>query len=536
MIAARWCGAVLLLTVLGLPARTAAQRPADGRILVMPFDTLKREARVFWLGEAASVLLTDELSALGLNPISRAERLQAFERLQVPPAAALTDATVIRIGQLVGADRVVTGTLSLDGDTLEIRARSIALEQGRVQADATEAGGLSDLYATFRRLAARMSPSGASRPAAGVRPPVAAFENYIKGLLAETPATSIDYLNAALKQQPSFDRARLALWDVYSDQGEYEKALASLKPINRDSPESRRARFLGGLSQIELHRYDEAFGAFKDLMDERSEPAVVNNLGVVQVRRGPTAQNGRPAYFFNEAVKADPADADYVFNLGYAYWLDRDIQASIYWLREAVRRRPADGVAHYVLGVALAAAGNSGEAGREKELARRLSSEFVQWDRRAAADPLPKDLERAKSELGLPAGREIVNKLATSGQRDQQELARFYLESAERLYARENDREAAAEVGRALYLSPYLASAHLLLGRIHLRNGRIQEAIEALKISIWSEETAAAHAVLGEAYRQDRDMTSARAEADRAMAIDATSADVRALVARLNER
>ena len=46
------------------------------------------------------------------------------------PAAVLTDATVIRIGQLVGASQVVVGTLQLKGETLLIRARSIALDVG----------------------------------------------------------------------------------------------------------------------------------------------------------------------------------------------------------------------------------------------------------------------------------------------------------------------------------------------------------------------------------------------------------------------
>jgi tetratricopeptide (TPR) repeat protein len=526
-------GVLVLMAMLAVPASALAQ-PA-GRILVMPFDTTKREARVFWLGEAASVLLTDDLTALGANAISRVERLQAFERLQVPPVAALSDATVIRIGQLVGADRIVTGTLSLEGDTLKVRARSIALDAGKVQVDASESGGLSDLYVTFRRLASQIARTAAPSGSRG-QPPVAAFENYIKGLLAETPATAIDYLNAALRLQPAFDRARLALWDVYTDQGEHEKALASLKAVPRDSVESRRARFLAGLSQLDLRRYDEAFASFKALDAERAEPAVTNNLGVVQLRRAASAPGGRATYFFNEATKADPADEDFVFNLGYTYWNDRDVQASIYWLREAVRRRPTDGIAHYVLGTALAAAGNLVEAGREKELARRLSSEFAQWDRRPSADPIPRELERVKNDIGLPLGREIVDRLTTSGQRDQQELARFYLESAQRLFARESDREAAAELGRALYLSPYLSSAHLLLGRIHLRNGRTQEAIEALKISIWSEETAAAHALLGEAYRQDRDVVSARAEAERALGIDSTSPDAKALLARLDGR
>ena len=71
----------------------------------MPFENVKRDGRIFWLGEASAVLLADDLNAFGANAITREERLRAFERLQVPPAAALTDATVIRIGQLVGAAR-----------------------------------------------------------------------------------------------------------------------------------------------------------------------------------------------------------------------------------------------------------------------------------------------------------------------------------------------------------------------------------------------------------------------------------------------
>ena len=42
-----------------------------------------------------------------------------------------------------------------------------------------------------------------------------------------------------------------------------------------------------------------------------------------------------------------------------AHWVARDPQAATYWLREAVRRNPADGDAHFVLGASLAAGGNS---------------------------------------------------------------------------------------------------------------------------------------------------------------------------------
>jgi tetratricopeptide (TPR) repeat protein len=419
-----------------------------------------------------------------------------------------------------------------------VRARTVALDAGRVQADVVERGSLPELYAIFERIARRLAPDSARTLEAldRGRPPVAAFESYIKGLLAETRETALGYLRAAVKRQPSFDRARVALWDVYTEEGEYEEALASVQSVSAESPYARRARFLAGLSLIELKKHDEAFAVFKALADAGSSPAVLNNLGVVQMRRGATPQTGMPAFFFTRAVEADPDDPDCLFNLGYAYWMDRDARAAIYWLREVVRRSPADGEAHFVLAAALAAAGSSAEAAREKELASRLSSEFAQWEKRPASEAVPKGLERIKSELEPPHARSIEAKLTSSGQRDQTELARFYLESARRQYNANNDRAAAADLGRSLYLSPYLAEAHLLLGRIHLRNGRVREAIDAFKISLWSEETSEAHAALGEAYRQDADLAAARAEVERALALDPTSETARQLLGRLGPR
>ena len=89
----------------------------------------------------------------------------------------------------------------------------------------------------------------------------------------------------------------------------------------------------------------------------------------------------------------------------------------------------------------MTAAGNATEAAREKELARRLSSTYAQWEKRPGPDVVPKGLERVKRDVELPHSRTIEETLATSGQRDQQELARFYLDRARRLYEQENDRE-----------------------------------------------------------------------------------------------
>ena len=133
---------------------------------------------------------------------------------------------------------------------------------------------------------------------------------------------------------------------------------------------------------------------------------------------------------------------------------------------------------------------------------------------------MPEGARARQDDVELPHARQIDARLASSEQRDSEELARFYLDRGQRLFQQENDREAIVELNRALYLSPYLADAHLLLGRIHLRTGRVHEAIDAFKISLWSAETAEAHAALGEAYRQAKDLDAARAEAERALALD----------------
>jgi tetratricopeptide (TPR) repeat protein len=524
--------ALALAAFTALTPRDADAQPTS-RILVMPFENVTRNSRILWLGEASAVLLADDLNALGADAITREERRAAFERLQVPPAASLTDATVIRLGQLVGASQVVVGSLRLENDTLVVQARSIALDAGRLRDTVVERGPIAELFATMERVARRLAPPSArtTQDVEVGHPPLAAFEQYVKGLLAATPATAINYLNAALQIAPTFVRPRLALWDVYSEQGDHARALAAVTPIPPEAPAAGRARFRAGLSQLNLARYDDAFATFTALADQGPSAAVFNNLGVVQLRRGATPQTGEPTYFFNRAAEGDPGEPDYFFNLGYAYWIGRDTQAAIYWLREAVRRNPADGDAHYVLGTALSAAGNAAEAAREKELARRLSSTYAEWDQRAAADPIPRQLERIKNDVELPRGSRAAETLAASG-RDQRELARFYLERGRNLYEQESDREALAALDRALFLSPYQAEAHLLVGRIHLRGGRLTDAADALKISLWSAETVEAHVVLGEVHLELKEPAAARAEAERALALDPSSADAKRLLER----
>jgi tetratricopeptide (TPR) repeat protein len=337
-----------------------------------------------------------------------------------------------------------------------------------------------------------------------------------------------------------YDRAELALWDVRRGVEDHQSALAAARAVPASSPLSRRARFLAGVSLLELKRYDEAFDAFKVWIDAAGVSttpapgtgAALNNLGVIQIRRGATPETGLSTFYLTKAADADPADADYLFNLGYAYMLEHNSQAALYWLRETLRRDPADPDAHYVLAAALQASGSGVEAAREKELARQLSSRYEELERRAAADklPVPKGLERMRADPATPGGIRPDQTIVNSAQRDQRELATFHMDRGRRLYEREEDSEAMTELRRAVYLSPYEAQAHLLIGRIHLRAGRPQDAVNALKISIWSEDSAAAHVALADAYLKLQNTAAARSELERALTLDPNSADAKRML------
>jgi tetratricopeptide (TPR) repeat protein len=523
--------AILLL----IPWPAFAQTPSqpNARFLVIPFENPARETRVYWLGEASAVLLADDLNALGSRAYTREERLDAFEALQVPPVASLSHATVIRLGQVVGATHVVIGSFRVSGGELSVRAQNIRLDSGRMEHEIVEAGPIEDLFAIYRRVSLRLAGAGGSGTPVG-RPAPPVFENYIKGLIATATPAKIAYLEAAIKLDPAFDLARLALWEVHYEEGNGQAALVAASAVPDTSPSYARARFSVGLSLIQLKRLDEAFATLRTIADRAPTATMMNNLGVIQMRRPVTPETGRATYYFNQALKLDQDDPDYYFNLGYAYWGENDTKSAIFWLRETVRRNPADGEAHAVLAAALQATGSTAEAARERELATQLSSMYAEWAKKpTASEPIPRGLERLKPSMDVSLMRRPDNTIAATGQREQKELAAFHLDRGRRFFEQGSNSEAATELARAIYLSPYEAQAHLLLGRIYLRTGQAPAAIDAFKIALWSQESAEGRIALAEAYLQTKDHAAARQALERALVLDPASSEAKELLKKL---
>ena len=258
------------------------------------------------------------------------------------------------------------------------------------------------------------------------------------------------------------------------------------------SPWARRARFLAGVSQLALRQVRRSVcdvqGAGRRAADARR---CSTTSASSQLRRGGHPQSGTAGLLLHKAAEADPGRSGLRSSTsGTRTGGEHDPQAAIYWLREAVRRNPADGDAHFVLGAALAGQGTPPRRARERELARRLSSTYEQWDKRPAADAVPKDLERVKNDVELPHAGVSDERVTATGQRDQAELATFYLDRGRRAVpAGQRSRGDRRAGSRALPVALSGRGAPAARPHLILRNGQTREAIDALKISLWSAET-----------------------------------------------
>jgi Tfp pilus assembly protein PilF len=528
-----------MLTLLAaVGPRVAAGPPAASRVLVMPF-AVAVEAQAphgagasLWLGDAAAWIVGDDLTRLGLTAVSRDECVRAFDRLQLPMSPVLTRATMIRVGELLGASEIVFGDVHL-GDRLAVRVRAIRVEAGSQLPEIASDAAFEDLFPLFHRvsgsLVAAIGRAPAGRPQAETPWSLAVFENYIKGLVAATPAAQQRLLENALKQAPQDPRVLFALWGVYASLGAHEKALSAASAVPKDAPLSRRARFAAALSLIDLGRLDGAFQALTALYNERAAPVLSNALGLLQLRRPSTQATGTPVFYFTRAVEQEPDNTDYLFNLGYASALAHDEPAALLWLREAVRYEAANGDAHLVMSAVLAGAGKTVEAQRELDLARLLGT-LPDSSKLVLGDKIPAGLARLRTDLDRAPAERVDATIGNPAERDQRETALFHLNLGRRLFDAQNDREATNELRRAVYLAPYEDEPHVLLGRVYQRAGRLSEAADEFKVAVWCRETAANRVALGEALLEAGDKDGARREAQRALVLQPGFAAAAALL------
>lgn len=337
----------LWLAWLGMPVFAASPH-----VLVMPFAQDRtppaKNSNLGWVGESLSEAIVETLANAGLLVTTREERQDAARRLSVRESATLTRATILKLSQTLDVDRVVFGEFAETADgRLEIRARTIEVRELRQGGEFAVAGPLAELsqlqqqlaWEALRGLAPDLTPT--AEEFRGKKPTIKleALEQYVRGLLAEGNDARYKFLTQSARLDERFAPARFELGRLQYARNNYRDAIGWLERIPSNDALYSQARFLAGLCYFHLADYANAEHSFALLEAALPLGEVFNNLGAALSRQG---RHEEALRFFEKASQADPREAAYHFNRGYALWRQTKLPLAAMAFRKALERQPDD--------------------------------------------------------------------------------------------------------------------------------------------------------------------------------------------------
>ena len=285
-----------------------------------------------WVGESVSEVLSSELSTTSLIVVDRDLRAEAMKRLSLRAEADFTKATIIRLGQSVGADYVIYGNYSampdpntskeLRNSQLNITARIIDLRHFHDGPEVSEAGKLSDLARLEEHLAWQsiklLDPAIDPKIEDFLAPQkiirVDAQESYVRGLLSTNRDQRQKWFLQASNVDPHFISPSLEMGKLLWEKKDYRGALQAFQHVPASDSRYPDVRFRMGLCAYEAGDFNAAANYFREVAKTIPLNEVYNNLGAAE------AALNQPAALddFRKAFDGDPNDAVYSFNLGLA--------------------------------------------------------------------------------------------------------------------------------------------------------------------------------------------------------------------------
>jgi tetratricopeptide (TPR) repeat protein len=352
----RWLLGLLFLAV--LPAQSAT-------VLVLRFHNASTFPDLSWVGESVSEVLSTELSGTSLIVVNRDTRSEAMKRLSLRSEADFTKATIIRLGQTVGADFVLygiytatpdAGSKELRNSTLSITARMLDLRHFHDGPEVTETGKLADLARLEEHLAWQsiktLDPSGNPKIEDFLAPQkiirVDAQESYVRGLLSANQDQRQKWFMQAVNVDAHFISPSLELGKLYLSKKDYRAALLAFQKVPSTDSRYPEARFQMGLCAYDAGDYTAAAGYFREVAKTVPMNEVYNNLGAAE-----SALN-QPAALddFRKAFDGDPNDPVYAFNLGLSLLRHNDYDEAAKHLTAASENNTSDDDAETLLALA----------------------------------------------------------------------------------------------------------------------------------------------------------------------------------------
>ncbi|ABF42980.1 serine/threonine protein kinase with TPR repeats [Candidatus Koribacter versatilis Ellin345] len=221
---------------------TASGKPHKA-VAVLYFSNLTQDPALNWLDNGLTDMLTTNLAQVKGLDVLASDRVMSAVQKASKDGKTLDPAQAQKIARDAGADTYITGALLKIGPTqlrLDVRAQDTSTGQ-IVYSDKLEGQDVQSIFGMVDRLTAKLAGSFLPESEAPEKGPaieeastsnVEAYKHYQQGVDASTRylyADAIREFEAAVKLDPNFALAYMALADEYNQVGDTEKRFESFQ-------------------------------------------------------------------------------------------------------------------------------------------------------------------------------------------------------------------------------------------------------------------------------------------------------------------
>ena len=538
------------------PAQSGAVSPNSQKkiYVVLPFENASAPARLDWLGEGLEELTIQRLTAAGEQVYSHSGRANELERYGLPSSSTFSRATMLRIAEDLDADYVIYGKYAAPakGTPVTIEMRTLSINPLGLRPLVRESGPMDSLMELHTRLLWRtlsrrdgrypVSLSDFTKRQRRLR--LDAFEQYARALQATDADAKLAQLHEAARLEPDWLAPIFALGEAYFAKKDYNAALAWFFKVPKTYDRYAEALFFNGVCRLQLSQGDRAEEEFHALQETlkstgtngSDSPEILNNLGVAQARQGKVAAAQAN---LRHAAELAPGEDDYSFNLGLLALQDNDAAAAADHFREAAEREPDSAQDRALLILSLEKAEKNSEADQEREAAKEAFGPnglpVLQLDDSSdKKNETLARLTRIKTELDVSGLRaEPAESVANSASTAIASDTPAHIRRGRQALAAGNMDAAEKEFRAVLAAEPGNAAAHRGLGEINRHQGRIDDAVKELQVSLASRDSAEVRTMLAKIYLEQKKPELARAEAEKAVKLAPNYAEAKQLLDHL---
>jgi tetratricopeptide (TPR) repeat protein len=387
--------ALLAIALVGIgPLRLYAQQQTT--VLVNAFENQTKDRTLDWIGEGLAASIGERLSAQRqLYVFGLDERFAEYDRLGIPETVTVSRATSIRMAWDMGADVLITGSISGTHDEFQIDARILNLVDDTTGLDVRVSGKLDEVIPLAASLASQLAKQlnpGSVLPESdyATRPPVprSAFEAYIRGVMATDSQRRVELLQDAIRLHPQYKAAIFQLGQLHYLDSNYKPSTELLDKIPANAPEYTQAQFMVAMNAYHLGDYAKAAEIFSTLPP--TYDVLVNRGAALSV----TGDSAGAMSAWRRALEVNPSGTEAPFNMAYLAFSKSEWELASSRLAQFLQDHARDTEAVFLLGRAYDQLGRAEESRRFTAQALRLSPRLGRW----LDQPVP-NLARVRTEF-----------------------------------------------------------------------------------------------------------------------------------------